>query len=162
VLAPQLLIRDPAERLGHTGGFQQVKAHAFFKDVDWTAVLRKELTPPIVPSADFAAQNPVSLTDEEKQEVCEHIYVCVCGVCECVCVCVCVRESVCAYVYERERESVCVRACVSACACVCVCVRLCACSLPHPLFSFLSYSFQLSHCSSHTRAHDVALVRNTH
>jgi hypothetical protein len=119
VLVPQLLIRDPAERLGHTGGFQQVKAHAFFKDVDWTAVLRKELTPPIVPSADFAAQNPVSLTDEEKQEVCEHIYVCVCGVCECVCVCVCVYVRVCVRTCMRERESVC------ACMCECVCVRVC-------------------------------------
>eukprot|EP00007_Cunea_sp_BSH-02190019_P007178 CAMPEP_0174242246 /NCGR_PEP_ID=MMETSP0417-20130205/27039_1 /TAXON_ID=242541 /ORGANISM="Mayorella sp, Strain BSH-02190019" /LENGTH=584 /DNA_ID=CAMNT_0015321611 /DNA_START=173 /DNA_END=1924 /DNA_ORIENTATION=+ len=67
-LIEKLLIRDSSQRLGNAGGFNEVKTHPFFKDVNWTAVLRKELTPPIVPTADFAAHNPVCLTEEEQNE----------------------------------------------------------------------------------------------
>ena len=35
----QLLRRDPSERLGTRGGAEEVKAHPFFKGVDW-ALLR--------------------------------------------------------------------------------------------------------------------------
>ena len=42
----------PGKRLGHhqNGGVEGIKKHAFFKKVDWSAVLSKQLTPPIVPA----------------------------------------------------------------------------------------------------------------
>ena len=41
----------PAMRIGHTknGGSSEIKKHPFFKKVDWSAVLDKKLTPPIIP-----------------------------------------------------------------------------------------------------------------
>ena len=43
-LLRQLLRRDPSERLGTRGGAEEVKAHPFFKSVDW-ALLRWEKAP---------------------------------------------------------------------------------------------------------------------
>ena len=41
----------PSMRLGHanSGGSSQLKKHPFFKKIDWSAVLDKKMTPPIVP-----------------------------------------------------------------------------------------------------------------
>ena len=41
----------PALRIGHTknGGSSEIKKHPFFKKVDWSAVLNKSSTPPIIP-----------------------------------------------------------------------------------------------------------------
>ena len=41
----------PSMRLGHAknGGSSEIKTHPFFKKVDWSAVLDKKLSPPIVP-----------------------------------------------------------------------------------------------------------------
>ena len=41
----------PAMRIGHAknGGSSEIKKQPFFKKVDWSEVLNKKLTPPIVP-----------------------------------------------------------------------------------------------------------------
>ena len=44
----QLLNRDPKERLG-SGGANEVKLHPFFADMDWDALLRREIQPPFNP-----------------------------------------------------------------------------------------------------------------
>eukprot|EP01029_Cantina_marsupialis_P011537 TRINITY_DN2568_c0_g1_i1.p1 TRINITY_DN2568_c0_g1~~TRINITY_DN2568_c0_g1_i1.p1 ORF type:complete len:498 (+),score=131.48 TRINITY_DN2568_c0_g1_i1:95-1588(+) len=43
-----LLARDPSKRLG-TNGIQQVMDHPFFKDIEWDALNRLEMTPPFKP-----------------------------------------------------------------------------------------------------------------
>jgi len=43
-----LLTRDPAQRLGTRGG-DEVKAHAWFADVDWEKLVKKEIEPPFKP-----------------------------------------------------------------------------------------------------------------
>jgi serine/threonine protein kinase len=59
-LLEQLLVRDPTKRLGHDAdetaalGAEQIKAHRFFDGIDWDAVAKRALTPPIVPSPDYA------------------------------------------------------------------------------------------------------------
>ena len=52
-----LLEKDISKRLGcGAEGTKEVKNHPFFNDVDWDAVYRKELTPPIVPAFDVAEE----------------------------------------------------------------------------------------------------------
>ena len=47
----QLLTRDPNRRLGSgKGDAEEIKAHPFFKDVDWSAVLEKRYPPPYFPT----------------------------------------------------------------------------------------------------------------
>lgn len=43
-----LLMRDPAQRLG-TNGVEEVKAHSFFRAIDWEKVYNKEIEPPFKP-----------------------------------------------------------------------------------------------------------------
>ena len=47
-LISRLLCKDPKVRLGAKGA-EEVKQHAFFKDVNWEAVVNKEVTPPYLP-----------------------------------------------------------------------------------------------------------------
>ena len=44
-----LLGKDPAERLGSDGGFDEVKRQRFFSNVDWEAVYEKRITPCYIP-----------------------------------------------------------------------------------------------------------------
>jgi serine/threonine protein kinase len=46
-LLRRLLKRNPLERLGASRGAQEIKSHAWFKDVDWDDVYRKRLFPKI-------------------------------------------------------------------------------------------------------------------
>ena len=46
-LISQLLIKDPAQRLGSKSGAEEIKSHAFFKGINW-ALLRNE-APPYIP-----------------------------------------------------------------------------------------------------------------
>lgn len=48
----QLLQRDPSKRLGFNGGVAQVKAHAFFKDLNWDVVYKKQMQLPFVPEVE--------------------------------------------------------------------------------------------------------------
>lgn len=51
-----LLQRDPHERLGYNG-FQEVKQHAWFKDIEWDKLLRKEIKPPYKPIVEGEADS---------------------------------------------------------------------------------------------------------
>ena len=44
-----LLNRNPRHRLGATGDAEELKAHAFFDDVDWDALTKKNVIPPFKP-----------------------------------------------------------------------------------------------------------------
>ncbi|KAF5094062.1 hypothetical protein D0Z00_003715 [Geotrichum galactomycetum] len=44
-----LLNRNPHLRLGAHGGAQELKRHAFFREIDWTAMENKEVEPPFKP-----------------------------------------------------------------------------------------------------------------
>ncbi|KAI8637696.1 kinase-like domain-containing protein [Parasitella parasitica] len=48
----QLLERDPSKRLGSKGGVAQVKAHAFFKNLNWNVVYKKQMQLPFVPEVE--------------------------------------------------------------------------------------------------------------
>ncbi len=46
----KLLSKNPAERLGSgDGDARDIKAHAFFKDVNWPKLLSRSIRPPFVP-----------------------------------------------------------------------------------------------------------------
>jgi serine/threonine protein kinase SCH9 len=44
-----LLNRNPKHRLGATGDAEELKSHAFFDDVDWDALAKKNVVPPFKP-----------------------------------------------------------------------------------------------------------------
>ena len=49
-LFTRLLRREPKKRLGyHSGDMDVIKNHRYFRGLDWAALERRELTPPIVP-----------------------------------------------------------------------------------------------------------------
>lgn len=48
----RLLDRDPTRRLGSHGGVAEVKAHAFFKDINWNVVYNKQMQLPFVPETE--------------------------------------------------------------------------------------------------------------
>ncbi|KAL4884684.1 kinase-like domain-containing protein [Aspergillus karnatakaensis] len=67
-LLTRLLRKEPSKRLGYhmSKDIQTIKSHRFFRKIDWKALERRELTPPIIPvvtdpalaenfSADFTA-----------------------------------------------------------------------------------------------------------
>lgn len=48
----QFLDRDPNRRLGYRpggGGFEDIKAHPWFRGIDWDAMYKKEVVPPFEP-----------------------------------------------------------------------------------------------------------------
>lgn len=47
-LCAKMLIREPTARMGYHGA-EEIKAHPFFKSIDWAKLDRKEITPPWVP-----------------------------------------------------------------------------------------------------------------
>lgn len=47
-----LLHRDPAQRLGSTGGGEEIRQHPFFQDVDFESLRRKEVKAPFIPRVD--------------------------------------------------------------------------------------------------------------
>ena len=69
-----LLAKLPHDRLGagtrDVSGVQQVKGHAWFRQMDWQALLRKEIAPPYVPSCeDPLAHFPRHLVDEVRSHL---------------------------------------------------------------------------------------------
>ncbi len=44
-----LLNRDPATRCGSTNDVEDIKTHPFFADIDWDAMMRKEVLPEYQP-----------------------------------------------------------------------------------------------------------------
>ncbi|KAI5634564.1 protein kinase domain-containing protein [Phthorimaea operculella] len=45
------MTKNPARRLGVAGGAAGIRQHAFFKDMDWDALLARRLRPPFRPKA---------------------------------------------------------------------------------------------------------------
>lgn len=45
-LLGKLLNRNPAKRLGAINGSEEIKAHPYFKDIDWNKVYRREMKVP--------------------------------------------------------------------------------------------------------------------
>ena len=45
----KLLERNPTQRLGYNG-FEEIKTHPWFKDIDWDQLYRKEIIPPFRPT----------------------------------------------------------------------------------------------------------------
>lgn len=43
----KLLVKDPDERMGTSGGAQEIKDHPWFDDMDWDSVIKGELDPPM-------------------------------------------------------------------------------------------------------------------
>lgn len=61
----KLLTRKPEQRLG-AKGVSEIKAHAFFNDIDWERLAKQEYTPPFKPKhsiMSFAEERPRSLAD---------------------------------------------------------------------------------------------------
>ena len=46
-LIKQLLMRNPQERLGAVNGFDEIRDHPFFADVDWENIYYKRTAPEI-------------------------------------------------------------------------------------------------------------------
>ena len=46
----QTLDKQPGKRLGAKSDFNEIKKHAFFSSMNWTALLKKEIQPPFDPS----------------------------------------------------------------------------------------------------------------
>lgn len=51
-LSLQLLNRNPKHRLGATRDAAELKEHAFFKSIDWTALAARQIAPPFKPYVD--------------------------------------------------------------------------------------------------------------
>jgi serum/glucocorticoid-regulated kinase 2 len=73
-LIVDLLNRNPAERCGSLDDVEDIKRHAFFADVDWDAMFRKEILPDFTP--DVQQSDPSALfenvfTDERPVETLE-------------------------------------------------------------------------------------------
>ena len=43
------MTKNPARRLGCTGNENQIRSHAFFKDLDWEALEQRKVRPPFKP-----------------------------------------------------------------------------------------------------------------
>ena len=48
-IVTKFLERDPTKRLGYNG-FEEIKTHPWFKDIDWDQLYRKETIPPFRPT----------------------------------------------------------------------------------------------------------------
>ncbi len=48
-LISQLLQKDPTKRLGNAQDAAEIKAHPWFKNVDWKLMEEKKVDPPFVP-----------------------------------------------------------------------------------------------------------------
>ena len=62
-LIRRLLRKNVDRRLGSNGGADEVKAHGFFKGIDWEKVYKKEYTPPHIPSLNPTDYSDVSQFD---------------------------------------------------------------------------------------------------
>lgn len=73
-LVARLLKKRSEHRMGTTGGMAEVKAHAFFRGVDWDDVMRKQVTPPLMPRA-VTPENLVCNFDPQFTEQPHQLYV---------------------------------------------------------------------------------------
>jgi len=58
------LKRDPTERLGNVGeGFEEIKQHPFFKDIDWERLYNRQVKPPYKPKVSVDPTNTDNFED---------------------------------------------------------------------------------------------------
>ena len=58
-----LLHKDPKKRLGNgKNGIKNIKDHEFFREINWDALLKKEIEPPFVP----LCENEIDLANIDK------------------------------------------------------------------------------------------------
>ncbi|KAH3899730.1 related to Serine/threonine-protein kinase YPK2/YKR2 [Saccharomycodes ludwigii] len=83
----KLLNRNPLERLGCKNGAQDIKSHAFFKNIDWDLLIKRKYIPPFVPNcgtddnstgllnfdSEFTMQKPVDSLVENSIELTQSI-----------------------------------------------------------------------------------------
>lgn len=68
-LLNELLERDHTLRLGcRGGGVEEVKAHKFFKGVDWDNLAKKKVTPPFIPQVDDGKNSTQNIDEEFTRE----------------------------------------------------------------------------------------------
>ncbi|POM78323.1 AGC protein kinase [Phytophthora palmivora] len=67
-----LLEKRQEDRLGYRGGIADIKAHEYFKGIDWDQVLRRQMKPPLVPGP--AGENLVANFDPHFTEQPHSIY----------------------------------------------------------------------------------------
>jgi serine/threonine protein kinase len=71
-LLNKLLVKDPRKRLGSVCGIRDIKAHPWFKGVDWKAVASREVKPPSAylseMALDIIAKQPFMLKDHPKTQ----------------------------------------------------------------------------------------------
>ena len=58
-----LLVKDPQRRLGYKRGFEEVKEHAFCKNVNWSSIEKKLVQPPLQPSLEESNFEEVPLSE---------------------------------------------------------------------------------------------------
>eukprot|EP00344_Euplotes_crassus_P002090 CAMPEP_0197010444 /NCGR_PEP_ID=MMETSP1380-20130617/54308_1 /TAXON_ID=5936 /ORGANISM="Euplotes crassus, Strain CT5" /LENGTH=371 /DNA_ID=CAMNT_0042432365 /DNA_START=56 /DNA_END=1172 /DNA_ORIENTATION=+ len=57
-LITKLCVRKPEHRLG-AGGVNEIKAHPFFKEIDWEKLYNKEIEPPYIPREELHLQDNI-------------------------------------------------------------------------------------------------------
>ena len=65
-LIERLLHKLPKQRLGNKKGATDIKAHPFFKSINWETVLNKGLKPPIVPMAVPESEDPLCPSQQNR------------------------------------------------------------------------------------------------
>eukprot|EP00457_Paulinella_chromatophora_P008681 gb/GEZN01008722.1/.p1 GENE.gb/GEZN01008722.1/~~gb/GEZN01008722.1/.p1 ORF type:complete len:413 (+),score=72.53 gb/GEZN01008722.1/:56-1294(+) len=64
-----LLEKDHTKRLGcGKGGVEEVKAHIFFKGIDWGKLIKKQVTPPFIPNVDDGKESTQNVDQEFTNE----------------------------------------------------------------------------------------------
>jgi serum/glucocorticoid-regulated kinase 2 len=56
----KLLEKDPTKRLG-SNGYKEIMNHKWFKDIDFDALMKKEIDAPFIPNLKRKAKNPHAL-----------------------------------------------------------------------------------------------------
>ena len=64
----QLLMKDPAKRLGSKGGVDEVLAHPWFKELDAKAVAGKKIKAPFIPKLSSRIDDISNFDDEFTSE----------------------------------------------------------------------------------------------
>jgi hypothetical protein len=70
----RLLQRRPEQRLGFSGGAQELKGHPWIRDLNWKKLSSRDIESPFIPlmkKADFDQDEQITIEDEEEAEVIE-------------------------------------------------------------------------------------------
>jgi serine/threonine protein kinase len=65
----KLLRRDPVKRMGYKSGLEELKTEPFFDGIDWKALERREVTPPIIPVVKAGKMDITNMDEEFTREM---------------------------------------------------------------------------------------------